>query len=1071
MTHRTRLWAVAGMLLGSGCCALVYQIGWLREFRLIFGASTAASAAVLAIFIGGLGLGGLLLGPRADRHPRPILFYAQLETIVALFAAASPILLALVRIAYVAMGGTSRLGLIIGTVVRLLLSALVLAVPTIAMGGTLPAAARGVTRAADARRQDTAALYALNTLGAVFGAALATFALLELFGTRATLWLAAAVNLLIAMVARQTDRKSPVASERDEDRGATSEPATTDVPSAAPVSFVLFASGVVGFAFFVMELVWYRMLGPLLGGSVFTFGLILAVALAGIGIGGLVYAVLGGDRAATLEGFAVSCLLEAAAMAATFAFADRLALVAVVLFPLARAGFAARIVGWAVIAGMVVLPPAIVAGYQFPLLIGLFGRGRERLGRQVGLAYGTNTIGAIAGSLAGGFGLLPWLSATGVWRFASGCLLILGLGAVTLAVQQGVRRKVVPALALTAATLALLVSVGPTALWRHSGVGAGRSGIDTIVSRNQLRSWRNGAQRSIVWAGDGVESSVALAIQPSGYAFLVNGKSDGSTRGDTSTMVWTGMIGGLLAPNPQRALVIGLGTGSSAGWLGAIPSMQQVDVVELEPLIVEVARACRAVNLDVMSNPKVRVTIGDARERLLTSKRNYDLIVSQPSNPFRAGIASLFTKEYYDAARNRLSPDGAFVQWIQAYEIDARTLRTVFATFASAFPHVETWQVGPDDLALIGATRPLGYTAEGLAARIRNEPFRSAVAVGWHASDVNGVVAHYLAGDRTARAIATARGVEVNTDDRNIVEYGFARTLGASGVLTNELRELARAIGDGRPPLDERAIDWPIVETARVSFLAAENYGLNAGPSQDGPPEELARRSALISYYARNDYAGARSAWSRAGDRRPRDPAEAAMAADIEAEAGGDDALNAIQRLRAIDHGEADTVLASLRMRNSDVDGAAGALEAAFHDFRVSPWSAFRFKLKALVLANVVAKMSPTAARRMLAALADQFSVRAMEMDRVTTTANISRLVDFKGLCAPLVTLSEPHVPWDLKFLILRRDCYQLVGDSRARRAELDLNDYLLAEPVALTSGLGAQKGASATSSVGLIPR
>jgi len=467
------------------------------------------------------------------------------------------------------------------------------------------------------------------------------------------------------------------------------------------------------------------------------------------------------------------------------------------LFPLARAGFAARIVGWAVIAGIVVLPPAIVAGYQFPLLIGLFGRGRERLGRQVGLAYATNTVGAIAGSLAGGFGLLPWLSATGVWRFASGCLLILGLGAVTLAVHQGVRRRIAPALALTAATLALLASVGPTALWRHSGVGAGRSGIDTIVSRNQLRSWRNGAQRSIVWAGDGVESSVALAIQPSGYAFLVNGKSDGSTRGDTSTMVWTGMIGGLLAPNPQRALVIGLGTGTSAGWLGAIPSMQQVDVVELEPLILDVARACRAVNLDVMTNPKVRITIGDARERLLTSSRSYDLIVSQPSNPFRAGIASLFTREYYEAARNRLSRDGAFVQWIQAYEIDARTLRTIYATFASAFPHVETWQLGPDDLALIGATHPLGYTPAGLADRIKGEPFHSALAVGWHASDLNGVVAHYVAGDRTARTIATARGVEANTDDRNIVEYGFARTLGASGVLTNELRDLARTIGDG----------------------------------------------------------------------------------------------------------------------------------------------------------------------------------------------------------------------------------------------------------------------------------
>src|SRR5262249_53524481 len=298
--------------------------------------------------------------------------------------------------------------------------------------------------------------------------------------------------------------------------------------------------------------------------------------------------------------------------------------------------------------------PAIVAGYQFPLLIGLFGHGRDRLGRQVGLAYATNTIGAIVGSLAGGFGLLPWLSATGVWRFASGCLLILGLGAVTLAVHQGVRRRIAPALALTAATVGLLASVGPTALWRHSGVGAGRSGIDTIVSRNQLRSWRNGAQRSVVWAGDGVESSVALAIQPSGYAFLVNGKSDGSTRGDTSTMVMTGMIGAILGPKPRRSLVIGLGTGASAGWLAAIPSMERVDVVELEPLILAVARACQPVNQDVMSNPKVHITVADARERLLTASDRYDLIVSQPSNPFRAGIASLFTREYYDAARNRL---------------------------------------------------------------------------------------------------------------------------------------------------------------------------------------------------------------------------------------------------------------------------------------------------------------------------------------------------------------------------------------------------------------------------------
>src|SRR6185436_6805076 len=187
---RSRTWTVAALLFGSGFCALVYQVAWLREFRLIFGASTAASAAVLAIFIGGLGLGGLLLGARVDRHPRPLRLYATLEAIVGVSAAATPILLALVRTLYLASGGSIRLGLIVATGGRLILSALVLAIPTLAMGATLPAAARAATRDADTGRRDVAALYALNTLGAVAGCMAATFWLLESLGTQATIWVA-----------------------------------------------------------------------------------------------------------------------------------------------------------------------------------------------------------------------------------------------------------------------------------------------------------------------------------------------------------------------------------------------------------------------------------------------------------------------------------------------------------------------------------------------------------------------------------------------------------------------------------------------------------------------------------------------------------------------------------------------------------------------------------------------------------------------------------------------------------------------------------------------------------------
>src|SRR5438132_588332 len=194
-----------------------------------------------------------------------------------------------------------------------------------------------------------------------------------------------------------------------------------------------------------------------------------------------------------------------------------------------------------------------------------------------------------------------------------------------------------------------------------------------------------------------------------------------------------GLLGAIVNPHAGRALAIGLGTGSTAGWLGAIPAMERVDVVELEPLVVEVARACEPVNRDVLHNPKVHVAIGDARERLLTSVDEYDVIASEPSNPFRAGVASLFTREYYRAASDRLSADGVFVQWLQAYEIDARTLRTVYATMGSVFPHVETWQLGRSDFALLAAKRPLTYGASALAARIREEPFKTALGVTWRA--------------------------------------------------------------------------------------------------------------------------------------------------------------------------------------------------------------------------------------------------------------------------------------------------------------------------------------------------
>ena len=433
------------------------------------------------------------------------------------------------------------------------------------MGGTLPAAARGVTRQSDVRRRDVAVLYGLNALGAVAGCLVATFFLLEHVGTRATLWIAAGINLLVAIAASQVDRTCPVGPAPKR----RSTPGRADLrslpPPRVPRSFLLIASAVVGFAFFLMELVWYRMLGPLLGGSVFTFGLILAVALAGIGIGGLLLrADVGRSRRDRSRDSRCRACSKRRRWPASYALGDRLALLTLTLRPLASLGFGTAVACWTLVTMVVVLPAAIVAGYQFPLIIALFGRGRDDLGRQVGLAYAANTLGAIAGAR-------PAASACcrGCRRPARGdsprcrssrlacsrrrCPGCDGRAALDLSGRSagGSPRS----------RLRASARPGPTAVWRHSGIGAGRAPA-TLESSNQFRAWMHAQQRAIVWDEDGTESSVALAAEPNGYAFIVNGKSDGSARGDAGTQVMLGLLGAILNPGARRSLVIGLGTGS-----------------------------------------------------------------------------------------------------------------------------------------------------------------------------------------------------------------------------------------------------------------------------------------------------------------------------------------------------------------------------------------------------------------------------------------------------------------------------------------------------------------------------
>jgi spermidine synthase len=1052
---------VALLLLGSGFCALVYQVAWLRALRLIFGGSTAASAAVLAIFMLGLGAGGIVLGKRADRVASPLRMYGVLELAIALLAAASPLLVLAARSVYLGLGGSEVLGGGGSAVVRLLLALLVLGAPTFLMGGTLPAAVRAVERAHDQARRRMGLLYAANTLGAVVGATWANFVSLEALGMRASLWTAAALNLGVALLALRLAKRGASEPEAPAAAAAPAQPAAASAPraAAAPTRLVLTAAGLVGFAFLLMELVWYRMLAPLLGGSTYSFGLILAVALLGIGLGGLAYGFGPRPRRPTLFLFSATCAIEAALLVLPFALGDQIVMLAILLRPLGEVGFAPLVGTWALLCGIVVFPAAFVSGYQFPLLVALLGRGNEDVGRQVGLAYAWNTGGAILGSLAGGFGLLPLLTAPACWQLVAAVLVLLALAALVPARnqlpegQRSTGRWAVASIGpvgVSVLAVLMLSAPGPSAAWRHTPVGAGRVRPD-LAGENARTAWLHDVRRNIYWEAEGVESSIALD-RDSGFALLVHGKSDGHAIMDAPTTVMLGLIPALAHPDPKRSMVIGLGTGTTAGWLAALPETEHVDAVELEATVFEAARACAMVNFGVMDHPKVTHIVNDAREVLLTTPERYDLVSSEPSNPYRAGVGSLFTREFYQAVSDRLTERGVLAQWVQGYEIDAGTFRTVVATLEQVFPHVEVWETGYNtDLLLLASKQPLVWDRADLERRLATEPYATALLRIWGVAGAHGLFSGFVANAELLDELGRAEQGRLNTDDRTLIEFDFARNVGQiKSNMVLDLKALARERGQNRPSVDG-AIDWSLVDE-NVAQRAMARHG--TPPPLGGAPDRQIRGQARRAY-AEGEEAEAFELWTQQ-DQGPLGPGDLALlSAGLVARGLPYEFVQSdLERLSAYQPVEALRLRAVYSLARGDHVGATELAIQALVRLRSDPWVWPRSAERCLALVAAIVRAHPEQAPVLVQALGEPFALRFLDDARLRTRVELLPDDASAELCVPAHVDFEPWVVWDEEHLVSRADCYRRAGHPLASQAQGDLERFRSAMPPALERGL-----------------
>ncbi len=770
--------AYALLFFLSGATGLVYELLWVRVLYQAFGSTIQSVTTVVAAYMGGLGLGAWLLGRRADRHPRPAALYGVLEIAIGVFGLMSPLVLALAHRLYIGVAGALQLGGGASVALRFGLAALVLLVPTTLMGGTLPVLTRAFMGAdRDALPRSLGRLYGLNTLGAVVGTALAGFFLIEHVGIRASLWATAALNLALGAGALALARPLP-----PEPAGQPVASRDATPPPRAVRAAALVLLGVTAFAALLDEIAWTRVLVMVVGGSTYAFTLVLLVFLLGIGIGSVLVARRPTARAPTAADAGLAQGITGAGAALLLLLFAALPQYVIAVFQHPEFGATTRLLLLGLAVGAVVLIPAIGMGLTFPLLTDLAAPRDAARAADVGAAYALNTLGSIVGAVLTGFVLVVTLGSETTLRIG---LVINGVAALGLAVlaargvaegsaeHRALRFRVLGAAVLASVALGValvapgwsskLIDLGPTIY--------GRQPMDAEARRAFLD---HRGSRQLAYH-EGWNATVSVWESITGRTLRVNGKVDASDGGDMTTQIMIGLAPVAARADAASALVIGYGSGATTRVLADVPGMRRVRVVELEPAVLAVSRYFVGVNDSVLARPTVAAVVDDARSALQLDHARYDVIVSEPSNPWVAGVATLYTPEFLRIARARLAEGGVFCQWIQMYQLPLPVVAGIVRNLREVFPHVEVWFSTGLDIMVLASQRPLQYGRAWLDRLFDRSGPVGRLSGEWLGIDsVGDYFGHRLLGEAGAAALAE-RATLTHRDDRPQLEFVAAR--------------------------------------------------------------------------------------------------------------------------------------------------------------------------------------------------------------------------------------------------------------------------------------------------------
>ncbi|MFC1816388.1 fused MFS/spermidine synthase [Thermodesulfobacteriota bacterium] len=734
----------------SGLASLIYQVLWVRMIDKVIGSAPFAVASVLAVFMGGLALGSYLAGKYIDRitpQRKLLSLYGIVEVAIGIYSLLIPSLIVLTKPIYAAAYNLIFQYFWIYQVFTLLGCTLLLILPTALMGVTLPVLCRFYVIHLDHLGERSGRLYGLNTVGAAVGALLCGFFLINSLGVWGTLFIAAAINFIVGILCillgqgmlpftTQAFENNP--SENVSVKASNTKTFLMETDHDPAITWALLIFAVSGFSFMAYEVIWTRLLGLIIGPTTYSFTIVVSTFIIGLAVGSLFFGWLS-DRIKKVFPLLAWTQLGAAGLALFVSqFLGNSQIFFAKLIYTLQNQFGEMILVQFIVVFFILLGPTVLAGATFPLVNRIYARSLPVIGKSIGTAYALNTIGAILGSIVAGFILIPFMGKENGLRLVIALQFTLSFSALAaLGLRIKVRARQWCMLAFVSILGLILLLNFPS--WNRQLLSSGwyrdfeeqedylnaATWLDTLYRIPKIqRQFENLSE--VVFYADGTGGFTTVQqwtdiIGKVQYALINSGKPDASSHGDRSTQTLLAHVPLLFHPQPEKVMVLGLASGMTAGEVLHYP-VKQLDVLEINDQVVKASNFFRPWNNDLRNDPRTRIIVQDGRNHLALTREKYDVIISEPSNPWMAGLANLYTLEFFQTVKDRLKENGIFVQWIHSYEMDWSTFAMVGRTFTEVFPDGLLMTTTPEeevDHLLIGFSGPKVFDLKTAAENIK----------------------------------------------------------------------------------------------------------------------------------------------------------------------------------------------------------------------------------------------------------------------------------------------------------------------------------------------------------------